>query len=123
MAIEITGRDTVFDSLDGLVTRHWVTLALLGWHGYEENGRGFVCVRQDVPTSSSAWEGSVSYSTDIDDLEEDLKDTADLVLSNYNPEEEIIVFFEPLEYEQEIVAFRSQIAPPPDVFELASLPC
>ena len=55
------------DRLDKLVSQHWLSLASVGWRGYSEHGRGFVCVQQNI-TSNIYWEGSVSYSIDLGGL-------------------------------------------------------
>lgn len=111
------------DRLDRLVSQHWVTLANLGWRGYREFGRGFVCVQQNEASWCIPWEGSVSYSVELGGLDEELKETAKLAVSNYNPDEEIVVCFEPLNDEHRVVAFRSQIARPSEAADREDLPC
>jgi hypothetical protein len=110
------------DRLDKLVSQHWLSLASVGWRGYSEHGRGFVCVQQNI-TSNIYWEGSVSYSIDLGGLDSAVQDTANVAVSNYEPDEEIVVCFEPLNGTPKIVAFRSKVSRPSEAKGRELLPC
>ncbi len=110
------------DRLDKLVSQHWLALAAVGWRGYREYGRGFVSLQQNS-TSQRYWEGSVFYSVDLGGLDSDLKITAELAVSKYEPDEEIVVCFEPLDDEHKVVAFRSKVSRPSEAKKHEPLPC
>jgi len=111
------------DRLEVLVSQHWIELASLGWSGYCDHGRGFVVVREENRYPCLSWDGSVSYTAGFDGLDEVLRKTADVAVENYDPNEEIVIRFEPIDSVQRVVAFRSRQARPPEALEKERLPC
>ena len=111
------------DRLESLVSQHWIELASLGWSGYCDHGRGFVVVREENKYPFLSWDGSVSYTAGFDGIDGLLRKTADVAIENYDPNEEIVIRFEPISSEKRVVAFRSRQSRPPEALEKERFPC